>query len=167
MLGPWGPLTEAAYAIGTVAWFRYALAFLVITLGIGPGLFWLAARFGWLLGSRSGSAKSSAIHLSYALSPVGLAAWIAFTMSFAFSSLSYVWPVLSDPLGMGWNLLGTADWAWRPYLMNVTPLLQVVVLVGGLLWAALEVRRIATSRQALPVLAYASLVTAGMLWLLI
>jgi polyferredoxin len=167
MLGPWGQLTEAAYAIGTPAWFRYAAAFLVFTLVVGPGLFWMAARSGWLLGGRTGSAKRTTLHLSYALSPVGLAAWMAFTMSFAFGSLAYVWPVLSDPLGMGWNLFGTADWSWRPYLMGVTPLLQVVVLVGGLLWAALEVRRIATSRQALPVLAYASLFTAGMLWLLI
>jgi polyferredoxin len=167
MLGPWGGLTEAAYAIGTPAWFLYALAFLAVTLGIGPGLFWLAARVGWHLGPRRDTAKRSAIHLSYALSPLGLAAWIAFTMSFAFGSLAYVWPVLSDPLGLGWNLFGTAGWAWRPYLVGATPLLQVGILVGGLLWTAIEVRRVAASLQAMPVLAFSALFTAGMLWLLI
>jgi hypothetical protein len=98
---------------------------------------------------------------------LGLAAWIAFTMSFAFSSLAYVWPVLSDPLGLGWNLFGTADWAWRPYLVGVTPLLQVVALVGGLLWSAVEARRATSARYALPVVAYATLFTGLMLWLLI
>jgi NAD-dependent dihydropyrimidine dehydrogenase PreA subunit len=140
MLGPWGWLTEAAAAIGSRAWFLYALGFLVVTLAVGPGLFWLAARVGWWLDGRPASAKQRAVYLSHAFSPLGLAAWMAFTMSFAFSSLSYVWPVLSDPLGLGWNLFGTADLAWQPYLMRITPLLQVVVLVGGLLWSALESR---------------------------
>ncbi len=167
MLGPWGHLTEAAYAIGTPIWGLYALAFLALTLGIGPGLFWLAARTGWRMAGRPGSLRRSAIDLAHAMSPLGLAAWIAFTMSFAFDSLAYVWPVLSDPLGLGWNLLGTAGWAWKPYLMSVVPLLQIAILVVGLFWAAVEVRRAVSPRQSLPVLAYGSVVTAGMLWLLI
>jgi hypothetical protein len=127
----------------------------------------LAARAGWRLGGRPNTSKRDAIRLSYALSPLGLAAWLAFTMSFAFGSLAYVWPVLSDPLGLAWNLVGTADRAWQPYLAAATPLLQIAVMIGGLLWTALEVRRTTTTRQALPVLAYSTLFTLGMLWLLI
>jgi NAD-dependent dihydropyrimidine dehydrogenase PreA subunit len=167
MLGPWGWLTEAAYAIGTRAWLLYALAFLTITLGVGPGLFWLTARAGWSLNGRSSSVRRDVLQLGYALSPLGLSAWVAFTMSFAFGSLAYVWPVLSDPLGLGWNLFGTAGRAWQPYLATATPLLQVAVMIGGLLWTALEVRRTTATRQALPVLGYSSLFTLGMLWLLI
>ncbi len=167
MLGPWGWLTEAGYAIGTPAWLLYALTFLVVTLGIGPGLFWLAACLGWRLAGRPDSAKRSAIQLSHALSPLGLAAWIAFTMSFAFGSLAHIWPVLSDPLGLGWNLFGTAGWAWQPYLVSVTPSLQVLILGGGLLWAVVEARRATSPRHAAPVVAYGSLVSIVMLWLLI
>ena len=60
-------------------------------------------------------------------------AWIAFSLSFVFASLSYLWPTLSDPLGRGWNLFGTANVAWQPYLMSIVPFLQAGVLIGGLL----------------------------------
>ena len=39
------------------------------------------------------------------LLPLGLCAWIAFTISFALAKAAYILPVLSDPFGRGWNLL--------------------------------------------------------------
>jgi hypothetical protein len=65
--------------------------------------------------------------------PLGLAAWLAFTLSFVFANLSYAFPVLSDPLGWGWNLLGTQDVAWRPWLAGWIPSLQAIVLIVGLM----------------------------------
>ncbi len=167
MLGPWGWLTEAAYAVGSPAWLRYAAVFLGTSLGIVPGLFWLAVWAGWRLDGRSGILKRRFTRLSYALSPLGLTAWIAFTLTFAFSKLAHVWPVLSDPLGVGWNLLGTADWAWQPYLVDATPVLQVLALLGGLLWTVIEIRRVTSLRASLPAIAYGSAFTALMLWLLL
>ena len=38
----------------------------------------------------------------------GCLSWIAFTISFAFGKMAYLWPVISDPFGWGWNLFGTA-----------------------------------------------------------
>lgn len=167
MLGPWGALKGAAYALGAPPWFLYAFIFLVGTLGVGPGLLWLAARAGWLLDGRQGAMKQAFTGASYALAPLGLGAWTAFTFAFAFGSLAYVWPVLSDPLGWGWNLFGTANWAWQPYLAATTPFLQVAALLGGLGETILRLRRTASRRAVLPVLGFAWGFTVLMLWLLV
>jgi len=115
------------------------------------------------------------VWLIVGLVPLGLAAWIALSLSFVFANLSYRWPAISDPLGWGWNLLGTATAAWTPYLTRFTPWLQAVVLLGGLTWASLTARRIAAEhlsgrsamRQTLPVMLYCLVVTAGLLGLLL
>ena len=78
--------------------------------------------------------------------PLGLSAWIAFSLSFVFANFSYVLASLSDPFGWGWNLLGTAGIAWTPWLTGVTPFLQVGVLVSGFVWAATTSRKIAAEK---------------------
>ncbi len=70
--------------------------------------------------------------LAYVLVPMGLAAWMAFSVSFLLVNGSYALRVASDPFGWGWNLLGTADTAWKPVLTNVLPFLQILILMGGL-----------------------------------
>lgn len=85
----------------------------------------------------------------------------------------WLWPVLSDPMGWGWNLLGTAELAWTPQLTQLNPALQVIVLLVGLLWASITARRIAAEecatqnawRRAIPVFGFCRLMTSGMLWL--
>ena len=111
--------------------------------------------------------------------PLGLAAWIAFSLSFVFANLSYLGPVISDPLGWGWDLLGTADLAWTPYLSGAIPSLQAAVLLVGLLWAARTALRApaapgsrpaqprAQAIRALPVIAFCAAVTFGLLGLLV
>jgi hypothetical protein len=69
------------------------------------------------------------------LVPLGLAVWMAFTLSFTMVNLSYAWPALSDPFGWGWNLFGTADMAWTPYLSGIVSYLQIPVLTAGLVAA--------------------------------
>lgn len=173
MLGPWGALKDAAYQVGSLPWFVYALTFLLATLVLLPGLFWLSVRAGRRLSQKRGNTKHAFIAFSYSLVPLGLGAWIAFSLGFVFANISYVLPVLSDPLGWGWDLLGTASFAWTPLLSGVTPLLQVLALGGGLLWSTVVARRIAAedgltpARQALPVAFFHLLVTTGLLWLLV
>jgi hypothetical protein len=102
-------------------------------------------------------------------------AWIAFSLAFVFASLSYLWPTLSDPLGRGWNLFGTANVAWQPYFTPIVPFVQAGVLIGGLWWACVTVHRIASEKQAghritlqgLPVMGFCFVVTAGLMRLLI
>jgi polyferredoxin len=191
MLGPWGFLKSAAYNIGTPQWLLYAGAFLTFIFLALPGLFYAAVALGhlWSGGGEPSSQqkkgrplwahKQSFIAFAYSLVPLGLAAWIAFSLSFVLANISYLWPVLSDPLGWGWNLLGTAQAAWTPYLTGATPVLQAGVLLGGLWWAARTALRtppapgarslLPRSRvlQALPVIAFCAAVTFGLLGLLV
>ena len=175
MLGAWGNLKTAAYNVGTPAWFIYSTVLLAFTLGVLPGLFLLAVWAGRALARSKVSLKKTFIAQSHAIIPLGLMAWVAFTISFAFAKFSYVWPVLFDPFGWGWNLFGTAHLAWTPYLSSATPLLQVLVLLGGLVWTSIWVRRIAheelpenlAARQSLPIMLFGFVYTIGMLWLLV
>ncbi len=175
MLGPWSTLKSAAYAVGSGTWLTYGLAFLTFVFVVLPATFFLAVYTGRLLARSRVPMRRAFIHFTYALLPLGLAAWIAFSLAFVFTNLSYVWPVLSDPMGWGWNLLGTAGRSWTPYLTSVVPLLQVGVLLGGLIWASVTARRIAeengphglAARQALPVMTFCLVVTLGLLELLV
>ena len=104
------------------------------------------------------------------LVPLGLTAWVAFSLSFVLINFSYAWSVLSDPLGWGWNLLGTAGLKWTPYIPGLVPYLQVPVLLIGLTAAlALALR---TARQhgqspwaAAPVAIFCTAATLGLLGL--
>lgn len=116
-------------------------------LGLLPGLFLLAVALGRKLSKIKRIAQETFIAFAYALVPLGLMAWIAFSLSFVFANISYLWPTLSDPLGQGWNLFGTANVSWQPYLSAIVPLLQTAVLIGGLAWASATARRIAAEKQ--------------------
>jgi ferredoxin len=143
LLGPWGPLKMAAYSVGSLAWLAYAAGFLAVIFGVLPGAFSLAVWAGRRLARSPMRQKTAFVSLAYALVPLGLAAWVAFSLSFVFANFSYVWQALSDPLGWGWNLLGTGGLVWQPYLMEYVPALQTAILLGGLAWASVTTRRIA------------------------
>ncbi len=76
--------------------------------------------------------KTMFVDLAYALVPMGLAAWIAFSISFVMVNISYAIPLLSDPFGWGWNLIGTAKYDWRPYFPELLPYIQIPILLIGL-----------------------------------
>jgi hypothetical protein len=40
--------------------------------------------------------------------------------------------VLSDPLGLGWNLFGTAHYPYKPFFPEWIPLIQGLILLAGL-----------------------------------
>ncbi len=105
MLGPWGFLKNAAYSVGSLAGLAYAAAFLAFVLVGLPGLFLLAVLAGRRLAGLRTPLKRLFIAFAYCLVPLGLAAWIAFSLSFVLANLSYLLPVLSDPFGWGWDLL--------------------------------------------------------------
>jgi ferredoxin len=189
MLGPWGWLKASASQIGSLSWLAYGLGFLAFVFVLLPGGFALAVITGQrLAGSRAKPDRkqlcSDFTQLAYALVPLGLAAWIAFSISFVLANLSYIWPVLSDPFGWGWNLFGTGSADWSPYLAQIVPALQAVALLGGLAWAAGLAARISgqiqasrnrpgqgvsdsTARRALPVALFCLAVTIGLMGLLL
>lgn len=171
LIGPWGVLKETARAVGTPGWFAYAGIFLALNLAILPGLFWLAVRGGqWI--SQPAQTTMRKLFSDYAatLVPLGLTAWIAFSLSFVLVNFSYAWSVLSDPLGWGWNLLGTVGLKWTPYIPGLIPYLQVPVLLIGLTAAIALALRTAhqhgqTPWAAAPVTVFCTAATIGLLGL--
>lgn len=171
--GPWGALKTAAFAIGSPAWLLYGFGFLVFNLAILPGAFTLAVWAGQRWSGGKAQLRRAVAEQAQTVLPLGLFAWIAFTISFAFPKMNYVLSVISDPLGWGWNLLGTANSAWSPDVSAFSPGLQVAPLLAGLFWSASVAKRLTmtdtghTLRQMLPVLAFCLVFALAMLWLLV
>jgi hypothetical protein len=165
LLGPWGSLKDAAYNVGTGTWFMYVLAFLVLIFGVLPGTFSL----GFLSTKNPIPFKQRFASLSTALIPLGLMFWVAFSLSFVMTNASYIMAALSDPLGLGWNLFGTADAVWQPLLTTILAPAQTLSLVGGLIWSARTAQKAANEVQvsSLPLIAYSFIATVIMLWLLL
>jgi hypothetical protein len=165
LLGPWGMLKDAAYQVGTSAWFIYAVVFLAIIFIVLPGFFALS-----ILQTRSNvPLKKLFASLATALIPLGLMFWVAFSLSFVLTNASYILASLSDPLGIGWNLFGTATTPWQPMLVSILAPAQTLALVGGLIWSARTAQKTAgrTGTSSIPVILYCLLVTLVMLWLLL
>ena len=165
LLGPWGVLKDAAYHVGTSAWFIYALVFLAIIFILLPSLFALCVfRFEDL-----STLKKRLATLSTCLIPLGLMFWVAFSISFVLTNATYIVAVLSDPLGLGWNLFGTANAAWQPMFTSMLAPAQTLALVGGLVWSARTAQKSASKAQVspVPVILYCFVATSVMLWLLL
>ena len=45
---------------------------------------------------------------------------------------NYILSVLSDPLGLGWDIFGTADFPFQPFIPEWIPIIQGFVLLVGL-----------------------------------
>lgn len=165
LLGPWGVFKDAAYSVGSQTWFMYALVFLTLIFGILPGFFAL----GILQTNSRTQFKQRFISLSTALIPLGLMFWVAFSLSFVLTNVSYILAALSDPLGLGWNLFGTANTVWQPMLTTFLGPAQTLALVGGLIWSARTAQKTANEVHVLsvPVIAYCFVLTSVMLWLLL
>ena len=165
LLGPWGALKDAAYNVGTSAWLIYVAVFLAIIFVAMPSLFALCVgRF-----ENFHIFKKRFATLSTALIPLGLMFWVAFSLSFVLTNASYILASLSDPLGLGWNLFGTANAAWQPMLTSILAPGQTLALVGGLIWSARTAQKAANEARTLymPVIAYCFIITVVMLWLLL
>ena len=171
MLGPWSGLKDAAFQIGSLSWWGYAAALLTLTWVALPGLFYLVTRAAHKLTPSLRNSKQTFSAYAGVLVPLSLTAWIAFSLSFIFANGSYLWPVLSDPFGWGWDLFGTAGTNWTPYLTQFVTVLQVLVLSGGLLWSARKTRQVAealrASRQVWPITIFSTIITVILLWLYI
>lgn len=171
--GPWGSLKTAAYEIGTPGWLMYALGFLAVTVVLVPGTFSLAVWAGQKKPGNKVQVLKAVPDQSPVLLPLGLFAWIAFTVSFAFPKFNNVLSVISDPLGWGWNLFGTAHTTWAPDGSGFSLILQVVLLMVGLFWSGATAQRLVKSsegpnyQQLVPILIFSLTYSLVMLWLLI
>jgi hypothetical protein len=165
-MGSNGAVKLAAYSVFTPAWFTYAAVFLAVIFILLPGAYWLVVRTSNVALPVSG--KRFAI-VSTPLIPLGLMFWVAFSLSFVLTNATYILAALSDPLGLGWNLFGTAAIAWQPMLSSLVAPAQTLALVGGLVWSARTAQKSAPEAgiSPVPVIVYCLTATLLMLWLLL
>ncbi len=168
-LGPWAVLKDAAYSIGSPNWFVYAFGVVALILVLLPGLFALTLSLSKTNPTRLKVSKTEFSALATALVPLGLMFWVAFTLSFVMTNGSYILVALSDPLGLGWNLFGTANVAWQPILTSILPIAQTTALLGGLGWFTRVAYRIAEPMRVsvFPILAYGFSMTILMMWMVL
>ena len=164
-LGPWGTLKDAAYNVGTTAWFAYATLYLALILIVLPGSFAL----GLLPVKNCALLKQRFAMMSTALIPLGLMFWVAFSLSFVLTNTSYILTVLSDPLGLGWNIFGTANIPWQPMMVSFITPAQTLALVGGLIWSSRTAQKSAINAKlsSVPVIVFCFIATSIMIWLLV
>jgi hypothetical protein len=174
LLGPWGWLKNWANMDSLADWAAYAAGFLAINLLVLPGLFWLTAAAARSLARLEIPVKRLFIDYAYSMVPLGLIGWIAFSFSFVFVNGSYAVSVLSDPFGWGWNLFGTRDVPWTPFLPGLMSFLQVGLLLIGLVFSIVTAYRIGRQhtqtevqawRGLLPVAGFLTSLTLIFLWL--
>ena len=171
--GPWGWLKSAAFEIGTPAWVGYASGYLALNLILLPAIFFLAVWTGQKFTGSLRSLKRAIATQAQVLLPLGLMAWIAFTVSFAFPKLNLVLTVLNDPFGWGWHLLGVTDTSRMVNITGLSTIIQVVLLLTGLFWSARVSKKLSNSTSTLTprlntsVLVFSVIFTLSMLWLLV
>lgn len=157
-VGPYGWLKDAANWLGgatlegpssiqgnVLVQTFYPYRFVVFT-----GLVWGCAllampavffAFAYLSRSLSGSKgvplKTFVVNFSYSLVPVSLMAWIGLALYLLMVNGSYIVSAISNPFGWGWNLFGTASTglSWSPFLTQLSPYFQIVLLLVGLLFS--------------------------------
>jgi len=112
--------------------FIYVATIWGLALLVFPGLFALAALASKRLVGNQVEFRPLILSLSYMLVPIGIFAWIAFSLPMLMVNYSYILVVLSDPLGMGWNLLGTATYPFKPFLPEWIPMIQGIIMLAGI-----------------------------------
>ena len=171
--GPWGWLKSAAFEIGSSAWVGYASGYLALNLILLPAIFFLAVWAGQKFTGSMLALKQAIATQAQVLLPLGLMAWIAFTVSFAFPKLNLVLTVLNDPFGWGWHILGLSDTNRIVNITGLSTIIQVVLLLAGLFWSARVSKKLSngtgtlTLRPNTSVLVFNVIFTLSMLWLLV
>jgi Fe-S-cluster-containing hydrogenase component 2 len=138
-IGPWGALKDWANIAESRDWTGFLIYASVLWLGalvVIPGLYLLAVWAGRrLAGTELPPARETFLGFVYPLVPLGLLAWVAFSIPLVMVNGSYILTAISDPFGWGWDLFGTALVPWTPVAPHWTPLLQVPLLMVGLFYA--------------------------------
>jgi len=139
LLGTWGTVKSWANIseVGDWAGFLiYAGIIWIGSLAVFPGIWALACGLGrHLAGSPRIAVKTLFRRYAYLLVPLGLTAWVAFSIPLMMVNWSYIQATASDPMGWGWNLLGTTDLAWKPLWPEYMVYVQLPMLLIGLVFS--------------------------------
>lgn len=141
-LGWWGHLKDIAdplastmlsWSINWGHWILYILIVWGFILAVIPGVHlffsWLTKLF---VRAKEVPLKKLFVDYAYALVPLGLMVWIGFCVDLVMINGSDIVSSISDPLGWGWNLFGTANYPWQPYGSGAVPHIQLVLFLVGL-----------------------------------
>ncbi|MFC1880532.1 4Fe-4S binding protein [Thermodesulfobacteriota bacterium] len=135
MGGPWSVIKDAANVTESrelIPFFIYVSTIWGLALVVFPGLFALVALVSKrLIGDQVGF-RDLILCLSFMLVPIGIFAWIAFSLPMLMVNYSYILIVLSDPLGMGWDLLGTVNFTFKPFIPEWIPIIQGIIMLAGI-----------------------------------
>jgi len=142
LLGPYGLIKDWA----NVTWTGNVKGFLVYSGAVAgaslvalPGIHLAFAYLSKVLAkAREVPLKKLFISYSYPLVPLGLLAWIAFSLPLLMVNGSYILQVLSDPFGWGWDLFGTGHFPWTPFYPEAVPYIQVLILMVGLIYSIVK-----------------------------
>ena len=135
MLGPWGFIKDAANVIesGEIVPFLVYLAVIwSAALVVFPGLFILIVKGARRLSGITVDSRQLVLRLAYIFVPIGIFTWIAFSLPTIMVNYGYIISVFSDPLGLGWDLLGTAHVHFKAFIPDWIPVIQGFVLMAGL-----------------------------------
>jgi len=135
MGGPWSVIKDAANVTESrqiAPFLIYVASIWGLSLLVFPGIFALVARLANRMSGNCVNNRTMTLRLAYILVPIGIFAWIAFSLPMLMVNYSYILNVLSDPLGLGWNLFGTADFPYQPFYPEWIPLIQGLILMAGL-----------------------------------
>jgi len=135
MLGPWGFIKDAANVTESGDITAFVIFFLTIwsmALVIFPGLFVLSVKISNYSAKRPVSDRKLTLKLAYTLIPIGMFAWIAFSLPAIMVNYGYIISILSDPLGLGWDLFSLANVHFKPFIPHWIPFIQGVILLSGL-----------------------------------
>jgi len=146
LLSPWGVFKDWANSTETGLWGGFLLLSLVtvlLCLVVVPGLHLLATLAAKKMsGFKDIDTKTLYVKYSYAFVPLGLLAWVAFSCPLIFTNGSYILNVISDPLGKGWDLFGTAHVPWKPLWPGLMPYIQIPVLLAGVYFSLISIYHI-------------------------
>lgn len=135
-LGPWGFLKRWANISEVLDWQGFSIFASTIwfTAFIGfPAIWYIFSWLGKLLAGReSVPASKLFMKYSYLLVPLGLTAWISFSLPAVLVNNTHILASLSDPMGWGWDLFGTANRQWKPLFPQAIVYIQIGSLLIGL-----------------------------------
>jgi len=135
-MGPFSWLKDMANMVSLPQWGLFAALVWGSTLAVFPAIYFVFIAISKLVSrTKEVPLKKLFINYSYTLIPMGLLAWIAFSIAIIFINASYIIAVISDPFGWGWDLFGTKHFVWQPLLSGLVPYLQILILILGLIFA--------------------------------
>lgn len=174
--GPWGVLKDWANATTLSGYLAFISLHTGWNLVFLPAIFLFFVWAAKLAGNEAIPLKKLFVNFSYSTVPLGLAAWIAFSLGIILPNGSYLLHILSDPFAWGWNLLGTANFPWTPIFTGAMPYLMILTMLLGLLFSldvALKIARQTFTnlenamKGAVPIMGFLGLMTLGLMWLFV